>query len=142
MQLDTDEFSALADMLSAQRITAMKELEEARQETAYWRQRCERAEAMKAVADIENLCLKNCIMLSIEKIKTFMVGLDSVDRWALLRSFVQMSLPEELKAMELPLIDKVMPMPSVAQNGVVMNAPTFNGPMYDVHDNDEVRLNE
>ena len=86
--------------------------------------------------------LTNYIMLSAEKIKIFVSRLNSVDRWSFLRTFMQWTLPEELLAKELPLIDQVMPMPNrQTQGGVVMNGPTFNGPMYDVHGNEEVKLN-
>ena len=144
MQLNTDEFGALADMLSAQRITALNEqLEEAQKEADYWRKRCETAETMMAASEMENMFLKNCFILSLEKIKSFVSRLNSIDRWAFLRTFMHWTMPEELRARELPMIDKVMPMPDgAAQGGVVMNEPTFNGPMYDVHNNDEVKLEE
>ena len=144
MQLDTDEFGALADMLSAQK-TAMleKELTALREEAAYWRKRCEKAEEMQAFSEMENLYLTKYIQLSREKIKAFVAGLESIDRWTFLRTFVELSLPEELLAKELPLIDAAMPMPrKCSQGSVVLNDPTFNGPMYDVHDNDEVKLNK
>ena len=137
MQLDTDEFGALADMLSAQK-TAMleKELTASREDAAYWRKRCEMAEQMQAVSQLENLFLTNYILLSTEKIKAFVAELGSVDRWTLLRTFVEWSLPEELQAKELPLIDAAMPMPSQpVPGGVVLNEPKFNGPMFDIHDN-------
>ena len=143
MQLDTEEFGVLADMVSAQKITALKEeIEEARRDAAYWRRRCEEAETMKAATELEKMFLTNYIMLSAEKIKIFVSRLNSVDRWSFLRTFMQWTLPEELLAKELPLIDQVMPMPNrQTQGGVVMNGPTFNGPMYDMHGNEEVKLN-
>lgn len=112
MQLNTDEFGALADMLSAQKSAALREeLKRAQQEAAYWRQMYERADTMKTVKEIENLYLKNCFILSLEKIKAFVKGLNSIDRWAFLRTFMHWTTPEELQAKELPLIDQVMPMP-------------------------------
>ena len=116
MQLDTEEFGALAEMLSAQKISALKrELEAAREDAALWRSRYEAAETRWAAADIENLYLKNCFVLSLEKIKQFVEGLSTVERWAFLRSFVMWSMPEELKARELPMIEQVMPMPQPQQ---------------------------
>ena len=55
---------------------------------------------------------------------------------------MQWALPEELQAKELPLIDKVMPMPKgPAESSVVMNDPTFNGPMFGLIPGNEMRLN-
>ena len=49
MNLDTDELGVLADMLSAQKITALQEkLEAAEKDVDYWRERCERAELLHA----------------------------------------------------------------------------------------------
>jgi len=49
MNLDTNELGVLADMLSAQKITALQEkLETAEKDVDYWRERCEHAELLYA----------------------------------------------------------------------------------------------
>ena len=112
MQLNTVEFGELADMLSSQKIVALEQkVAEAREEAALWQHRYEMASALLAASELKSMLLTNYILLSADKIKKFVEGLNSVERWAFLRTFMQWSLPEELQARELPLIDKVMPMP-------------------------------
>jgi uncharacterized coiled-coil protein SlyX len=163
MLIDTDEFGALADMLSAQKIKALEEriaaqerriaaqderiatlegeLDSSKKDAEYWRQSCERAETMKAASEMENLYLKNYFMLSLERIRAFVERLKSIDHWAFLRTFMQWALPEELQAKELPLIDKVMPMPQPQKPSVTVTAEgdvNVEGNYNDVHDNDKV----
>lgn len=163
MLIDTDEFGALADMLSAQKIKALEEriaaqerriaaqderiatlegeLDSSKKDAEYWRRSCERAETMKAASEMENLYLKNYFMLSLERIRAFVERLKSIDHWAFLRTFMQWALPEELQAKELPLIDKVMPMPQPQKPSVTVTAEgdvNVEGNYNDVHDNDKV----
>lgn len=139
--MDTEEFSVLASMVSAQRIADLeRQNEELRKDAAYWRQRCEKSEAMMVASEMQNLLLKNYFMLSLEKIKAFVEKLRSIDRWAFLRTFMQWAMPEELLTKEMPMIDKVMPMPqdkawvNIEQAGDINVDGNFN----DVHDNDKV----
>jgi hypothetical protein len=68
----------------------------------------------------------------------------SMDRWSLLRAFVEWTLPERNRKEQLALVDEVMMLPKPVEDkpSVLMENPTFQGPMYDVHDNDEVKLDE
>ena len=96
---------------------------------------------MKAASEMENLFLKNYFMLSLERIRAFVERLKSIDHWAFLRTFMQWALPEELQAKELPLIDKVMPMPQPQKPSVTVTAEgdvNVEGNYNDVHDNDKV----
>jgi uncharacterized coiled-coil protein SlyX len=117
------------------------ELDSSKKDAEYWRQSCERAETMKAASEMENLYLKNYFMLSLERIRAFVERLKSIDHWAFLRTFMQWALPEELQAKELPLIDKVMPMPQPQKPSVTVTAEgdvNVEGNYNDVHDNDKV----
>ena len=117
MNLDTDELGVLADMLSAQKITALQEkLEAAEKDVDYWRERCERAELLHAATNLQNMYLTNYILLSAEKIKTFVSTLDGVAQWSFLRTFMQWSVPKEIEARELELINEVMPLPEGMKN--------------------------
>ena len=98
-------------------------------------------ENMLAAAELKSIILKNYIILSAEKIKAFVATLSSIDRWAFLHTFMTWTIPDEHRAEELQRIDEVMELPQT-KAAVVMNTPTFNGPMYDVHGNDEVKLND
>ena len=141
MELNTTELGVLAEMLNAQKVAQIeKELAEARKETDYWRGRCEQLELLQTASTIENLVLKNYIMLSAGRIKKFVERLGKMEQWAFLRAFMQTTLPEELSSQEMPLLDKVMPMPdektsiNIGQAGDINVGRDFN----DVHDNDNV----
>lgn len=103
-------------------------------------QRCEELDNQVTTAMVENAWLKNYIILSAEKIREFMMKLKSIDRWAFLRSFVTWVIPEELRNEELELVEEVMALPPESPKGVVMNQPTFQGPMYDITGNDSVNI--
>jgi capsid protein len=94
--------------------------------------------------DIENNYLRNMLHLSTERIIQFMKRVSSMDRWSLLRAFVEWTLPEKNRKEQLALVDEVMMLPKPVEDkpSVLMENPTFQGPMYDVHDNDEVKLDE
>ena len=65
-----------------------------------------------------------------------------IDLWSFLRTFVEWSLPEKGRKEQLELMDEVMVFPQNENRQLVMQNPTFHGPMYDVHDNQEVKLDE
>lgn len=92
--------------------------------------------------DIENSFLRNFLILSGERIKEFMKRVTGLDAWALLRTFVLWSLPEKARREQMKLIDEVMALPTEQKAAMVMENPTFHGPMYDVHNNNEVKLDE
>lgn len=57
-----------------------------------------------------------------------------------LANAIGLVFPEDMVA-TLEVFDDEQSEPKVmVQGSMVMNAPTFNGPMYDVHGNDEVKL--
>ena len=115
MEMNTQEFSVLADMLSTQRLAVMEaELAKQKEQTEFWRQRYEEAERRLAATDMKNMILTNYIVLSMEKIKSFVKGLYKMEQWAFLRAFIQWSLPEELMAQERGMVEQVMPMPEKA----------------------------
>ena len=115
MDIDPNEFRALTEMFSAQKTEILNErLAKAEKETEYWRRRCERAEMLSTATSLQNMYLKNYIMLSVEKIATFVKTLSSVEQYSFLRTFVTCSLPKELQAAETEMIDEIMPLPVAA----------------------------
>jgi hypothetical protein len=68
-----------------------------------------------------------------------MMRLKNIDRWSFLRSFIEWSLPDENRNEEKKLIEEVMVLPNEDPR-IIMNQPQFDGPMYDVHDNDDVDI--
>ena len=111
-------------------------------DNAQLKERVSILEKMLAAAEMKAIMLKNYIILSAEKIKTFVATLCNIELWSFLHTFMTLSIPEEHKAVEMEMIDKVMKLPRSKNPGVVLNTPTFNGPMFDVHGNEEVKLND
>ena len=58
-----------------------------------------------------------------------------------LANAIGLVFPEDMVATLEALDDEQSEPKMLVQGNMVMNAPTFNGPMYDVHSNDEVKLN-
>ena len=92
--------------------------------------------------NLENSFLRNFLLLSAERIKEFMKRVTGIDTWAFLRTFVEWSIPESARKEQMKLLDEVMALPTEQKPAMVMENPTFQGPMYDVHNNNEVRLEE
>ena len=128
MQLDTQELGVLAEMLAAQKMEQLeKELQRERDEKCYWKARCEKSEEVMAAVKLDNLFLRNYIVLSMEKVKQFVVKLTNVGSWSFLRTFMQDVLPDELQQQELPLVNQMMPMPDEHGANTVTN--NFNSPV-------------
>ncbi len=89
---------------------------------------------------IQNSMLRNILYLSVERIKEFMKHVPSFDRWAFLRTFVEWTLPEDGRQEQLALVDEAMSLPQPLSPSVLMQNPTFEGPMYDVSGNDHVSI--
>ena len=75
---------------------------------------------------IQNSMLRNILYLSVERIKEFMKHVPSFDRWAFLRTFMQVSLPDELRSSELPMLEEAMPMPQHEKTSIHNH---FNAPV-------------
>ena len=58
-----------------------------------------------------------------------------------LANAIGLVFPEDMVATLEALDDEQSEPKMLVQGSMVMNAPTFNGPMYDVHSNEEVKLN-
>ena len=59
-----------------------------------------------------------------------------------LANAIDLSFPEDMVATLEALDDEQAEPKVMVQGNMLMNAPTFNGPMYDVHGNEEVKLNK
>ena len=96
-------------------------------------------------ASVENIFLKKFLILSAERIKEFMKTLKTMREWSFVRTFVEWSLPEKYRQEQKQLMDEIMGLPINDDNNlpkVLMDHPTFEGPMFDVHHNDDVKLTE
>ncbi len=145
MEISIEELNALSDRTSAMRVH-IAELERAltvqQDENTRLRDEMDRMK-MQLVETQENIYLRNLLILSGERIKTFVQHLKSIERWAFLRTFVDCCLPDGHRAEQQRLMNEVMALPEESTKPqILMQNPTFEGPMYDVHDNDDVKLRE
>lgn len=120
---------------------AMDRLEKERKENCVLREENGELRAQYVKSEFENSVLRKYILLSKEKIAEFVKSLKNINHWAFLRAFVLWALPDEYREVEMSGVDEVMGLPQDNISGVVMNQPTFQGPMYDVHGNSDVEIN-
>ena len=153
MEISIEELNALSDRTGAMQVRIAKlerELDEQRAENNRQRKEIEQMKKeMEEVQSIttarymENIYLRNLLILSGERIRSFMMRLKSIDKWAFLRTFVDCCLPDRHRAEQQRLMNELMALPDEnAKPQILMQNPTFEGPMYDVHDNDDVKLSE
>ena len=127
MEISIEELNALSDRTGAMQVR-IAELERALTQQLNY---------------MENIYLRNLLILSGERIKTFVQHLKSIERWAFLRTFVDCCLPDGHRAEQQRLMNELMALPEESTKPqILMQNPTFEGPMYDVHDNDDVKLSE
>ncbi|MBE6270642.1 MAG: hypothetical protein E7101_06790 [Prevotella ruminicola] len=89
--------------------------------------------------NIQNQYLRNMLYLSVERVKEFMQHVKGMMNYSFLRTFLEWTTPEKYRNEQLALLNEVMALPD-EKSQMVLENPTFQGPMYDVHDNDEVKL--
>lgn len=97
----------------------------------------ERSQGM--ALDLENRYLKTMLYLSVERIKVYMDHLTSMEQWAILRTFVSYTLPEQYRTEQMELVDKVMALPQGTAPQITVTDATFEA-MYKISGNDEVNL--
>lgn len=145
MDISIEEFSALSEgrakdyaritELEFERKMLRQELEELKRETEVLRARVSEVE-------FHNSFLRQYIFLSVEKIKEFAKHLRKLEQWAFLRSFVSCALPDEHHNEQMERLEEALSLPKAEEHKeIIMNQPTFEGPMYDLHNNDMVNLN-
>lgn len=97
----------------------------------------ERSQGMSL--DLENRYLKTMLYLSVERIKVYMDHLTSMEQWAILRTFVSYTLPEQYRTEQMEVVDKVMALPQGTAPQITVTDATFEA-MYKISGNDEVNL--
>ena len=114
MEISIEEFQQLADDKSSRavRIAELeRQLAEKTGECERLRDRVGALEAENAAARLEIMMLRNYITLSVEKIKAFVKRLQSLDRFAFLKTFLECVLPQEHYQEQLMLVNEVMTIP-------------------------------
>ena len=151
MEISIEELNALSDRTGAmqvriaelERALCEQKAENVRQQGEIERMKVELVEAQNVTTAkyMENIYLRNLLILSGERIKSFMQHLKNIDKWAFLRTFVDCCLPDRHRAEQQQLMNELMALPDEnSKPQILMQNPTFEGPMYDVHDNDDVNL--
>ena len=153
MEISIEELNALSDRTGAMQVR-IAELERAltQQQDENTRLRGEMDQMKMQLVEtqnastmnyMENIYLRNLLILSGERIKTLVQHLKSIERWAFLRTFVDCCLPDGHRAEQQRLMNELMALPEDSTKPqILMQNPTFEGPMYDVHDNDDVKFSE
>lgn len=137
MELTSVEFASLSkefsekdvkiSQLQAENASLKKENEMLREENTRLMERAEFLETDNTATKLNNLILKNYIILSAEKIKQFMATIYNLDRWAFLRSFVTWVVPEELKQLEQHTIEDMMALPKKEEGSSIGQQNNFYG---------------
>ena len=151
MNISYDEFMRLSQELAEKDVciaqlrdklqVTEEKLDEERQKNSVLQEENSILKTQRDKVEFENSVLRKYILLSKEKIAEFVKTLRNINHWAFLRAFVVWALPEEFREQEMPCVDEVMGLPKDNPTGIVMNQPTFQGPMYDVHGNSDVDIN-
>ena len=118
MDMTIDEFQRLADEKARQaiRIADLERLlAERTVENEQLKCRLKTVEDEFSAARLEIAMLKHYIILSVEKIKTFVMRLKSLDRFAFLKTFLEDVLPKEHYSEQLLLVNEVMRIPDEQQ---------------------------
>lgn len=92
----------------------------------------------------ENHWMKQYILLSVERIQHFFTRIGSIELLSAIKSFVLDVLPETATPEQIAYASRMMtlPTPQEAQPTISMTNPHFDGPMYDIHENQQVKLDE
>ena len=137
MELTSLEFASLSKEFSEKDVKISQlmtendslktEIGKLREENAQLRERTQFLETDNTATKLNNLILKNYIILSAEKIKQFMATIYNLDRWAFLRSFVTWVVPEELKQLEQHTIEDMMALPKKEEGSSIGQQNNFYG---------------
>lgn len=114
MEISIEEFQRLADDKTSQAVRTAeleRQLAEKTSECELLKCRIGVLEADNEKARIEILLLRNYITLSVEKIRAFMKRLNSLDRFAFLKTFLECALPKEHYQEQLMRLNEVMTIP-------------------------------
>ncbi|MBR2231363.1 MAG: hypothetical protein IJ891_03250 [Prevotella sp.] len=153
MNLTSVEFASLSkefsekdvkiSQLQAENASLKKENEMLREENMQLKDHNQLLETINTAAKLNNLILKNYIILSVEKIKQFMASMSNFDRWAFLRSFVSWAVPEELKQLEQHIVDDTMKLPEEGNKSSFSQQNNFYGNVgQNVGHTDMITLND
>lgn len=124
MDLSMEEFKMLADSTSGQRLR-IAELERSlnactTQLELFKRENHELKDRMEA-AEMENIYLRNYITLSVEKIKSFLKRLNSLDKVAFLKMFMEGTLPKEHYMEQLTTVNELISLPEGVKEPTTIN---------------------
>ena len=114
MDITIEEFQRMSDEKSqmAIRIAMLEQqVNEKDQVIEELRERVRCLEMSNVAEKLTNMWLKNYITLSVGKIKVFLTHMTGIERFALLKTFIEYVLPPEHYQEQLALVNEVMTMP-------------------------------
>ena len=112
MELNTQEFGVLAEMINAPQIESLeKELEKCKLENARLRERNLELESANENMRFENHWLKQYILLSVDRVRWFFSGIHNLELLSAIKAFVLGVLPENASAEQIAYASKMMELP-------------------------------
>lgn len=141
MNLNTIEFEHLSGMLTDAKLQPMMDrIKQLEQENDSLKKKIDAMEMAYESIRFENLWMKQYILLSVEKVQEFFSHIRNIELLSAVKSFVMGVLPETATAEQIAYANKTMSLPTHEEpRTITMHNPHFEGPMYDVHDNEEVK---
>ena len=142
MNINTNEFEHLSAMLRDAKLQPLMErMKELEQENDSLKQKIGEIEMAYENIRFENHWMKQYILLSVDKVREFFAHIRNIELLAAVKSFVMGVLPESASAEQIAYANKMMSLPTHEEpQSITMHNPHFEGAMYEVHNNDEVKL--
>ena len=142
MNINTNEFEHLSAMLTDAKLQPpMERMKELEQENDSLKQKIGEIEMAYENIRFENHWMKQYILLSVDKVREFFAHIRNIELLAAVKSFVMGVLPESASAEQIAYANKMMSLPTHEEpQSITMHNPHFEGAMYEVHNNDEVKL--
>ena len=142
MNINTNEFEHLSAMLTDAKLQPLMErMKELEQENDSLKQKIGEIEMAYENIRFENHWMKQYILLSVDKVREFFAHIRNIELLAAVKSFVMGVLPESASAEQIAYANKMMSLPTHEEpQSITMHNPHFEGAMYEVHNNDEVKL--
>lgn len=142
MNINTNEFEHLTGLLTDAKLQPLMErMKQLELENDSLKQKIGEIEMAYENIRFENHWMKQYILLSVDKVREFFTHIRNIELLAAVKSFVMEMLPETATDEQIAYANKTMSLPTHEEpKAITMNNPHFEGAMYDVHNNDEVKL--
>lgn len=142
MNINTNEFEHLSSLLTDAKLQPLMErLRQLELENDSLKRRIGEMETAYENIRFENHWMRQYILLSVEKVREFFSHIRNIELLAAVKSFVMGVLPESATDEQIAYANKMMSLPTYEEpQAITMHNPHFEGAMYEVHDNKDVKL--